>query len=85
MNLDGSSGSGTHCVCWLKRGNDKWYFDSFGVSLPTELNDYLHGGVFYPTEQIQPRQEVFCGHLCLHALKQLQSGKGLQEIINSSW
>jgi len=42
--------------------------------------------VFYPTEQIQPRQEVFCGHLCLFVLKKMQKGKGLaQEIINTFW
>jgi len=27
--------------------------------------------ILYNTEQIQPKQEVFCGHLCLYVLKQL--------------
>jgi len=39
--------------------------------------------VFYPTKQIKKRDQVFCGHLCLHVLKQLQKGKELQEMINS--
>jgi len=52
-------------------GDKKWYFDSFGLPPPAELNDYL-GDVFYPTEQIQPRQEVVCGHLCLFVLKEMQ-------------
>jgi len=82
MNLDDTSGDGW--VTWFKRGDKKWYFDSFGLPPPTELNDYL-GDVFYPTEQIQPRQEVFCGHLCLFVVKELQKGKGLQGIINSFW
>jgi len=85
MNLDDSSGNGTHWVAWFKLGNDKWYFDSFGLPLPTELNKYLVGGILCPTEQIQPKQEVFCGHLCLHVLKQMKSGRGLQDIINSFW
>jgi len=85
MNLDDSFGSGTHWVAWLKRGNDKFYFDSFGLPPPTELNKYLDGDIFYPTEQIQPRQELFCGHLCLRVLKQMQNGRGLQDIINSFW
>jgi len=51
---------------------------------PTELNNYL-GDVIYPTEKIQPRQEVICGHLCLFVLKEMQKGKGLQEIINNFW
>ena len=84
MNLDDTSGDGTHWVEWFKRGNDKFYFDSFGLSPPTELNNYL-GDVFYPTEQIQPRQEVICGHLCLFVLKEMQKGKGLQETINKFW
>jgi len=58
MNLDDNSGDWTHWVAWFKRGNDKRYFDSFGLPPPTELNNYL-GVVFYPTEQIQPRQAVF--------------------------
>jgi len=85
MNLDDSSGNGTHWFEWLKRGNHKWYFDSFGLPPPTELNKYLDGDIFYPTEQIQPRQQIFCGHLCLHILKLMQNGRGLQEIINSFW
>jgi len=58
MNLDDTSGDGTHWVAWFKRGDKKWYFDSFGLSPPTELNNYL-GYVLYPTEQSVPRQEVF--------------------------
>jgi len=84
MNQDDTSGYGTHWVTWFKRGNDNWYFDSFGLLPPTELNNYL-GDVFYPTEQIQLRQAVFCGHLCLFVLKEIQKGKGLQEIINKFW
>jgi len=84
MNLDVTSGDGTHWVAWFKRGDKKWYFDSFGLPPPTELNDYL-GDMFYPTEQIQRRQEVICGHLCLVALKEVQKEKGLQEIIKTFW
>jgi len=75
MILDSTSGSGTHWVAWFKRGNDKFYFDAFGLPSPTELNNYLSGDVFYPTEQIQPRQEVFCGHPCLFVVKEMQKRK----------
>ena len=84
MNLDNTSGDGTYQVAWFKRGDKKWYFDLFRLPPPTKLNDYL-GDVFYPTEQIQPRQEVFCGHYCIFVLKEMQKGKGLQEIINNFW
>ena len=67
------------------RGNDKFYFDSFRLPPPTELKNFLNDDVFHPTEQIQPRQEVICGHLCLLVLKEVQKGKCLQEIINTFW
>jgi len=69
INLGDSSSDGTHWVWCFERGNNKWYFDSFGLPPPTELNNDLQGDVFYPKEQIQPRQEVFCGHLYLHVSK----------------
>jgi len=84
MNLDDTCGNGTHWVAWFKRGN-KFYFDSFRLPPPTELSNYLNGYVFYPTEQIQPRQAVICGHLCLFVLKDMQKGKHLQEIISTFW
>jgi len=85
INLNDISVNGMHWVVWLKRGNDKFYFDSFGLPPPTELKNYLNRGVFYPSKQIQPRQEAICGHLCLFALKEMQKGKRLQEIINTFW
>jgi len=85
MNLENTCGSGTHWVAWFNGGNDKFYSDSCVFPPPTELTKYLNRYVFYPTEQIQPRQEVFCGHLCLFVLKEMHKGKGLQEMINSFW
>jgi len=58
---------------------------SIHLDYPHQLNSHLNGDVFYPTEQIQKRDQVFCGHLCLHVLKQLQKGKEHQEIISSFW
>lgn len=82
LNLDDTTGNGTHWVAWYKNGNDKYYFDSFGIQPPKELIRYLKPPVYYSTEQIQPRDQVFCGHLCLFVLKQLSLGKHPQHIIN---
>ena len=30
LNLDSSSGDGTHCVMWFEKCKDKFYFDSYG-------------------------------------------------------
>ena len=35
LNLDSSSGDGTHWVMWFKKGKDKLYFDSYGVQPPS--------------------------------------------------
>ena len=40
-NLDSSSGDGTHCVMWFKKGKDEFYFDSYGVQPPNKLIAYL--------------------------------------------
>ena len=74
LNLSDSSGNGSHWTAWFKNADKKYYFDSFGVQPPL---------VYYNTEETQPRNQVFCGHLCLYVLKHLTLGKDLQTIINN--
>ena len=83
LNLDDSSGNGTHWVLWYRKNNENFYFDSYGIQPPLELQQCLKCSIFYNTEKIQPIGEVFCGHLCLHVLKQLSLGHHLQEIVNN--
>ena len=64
LNLDSSSGDGTHWVMWFKKGKDKYYFDCYGVQPPSELIVYLKSPIFYNRERVQQNSEVFCGHLC---------------------
>ena len=77
LNLDSSSGDGTHWVMWFKKDKEKFYFDSYGVQPPSELTAYLKSPIFYNSEGVQENGEVFCGHLCLFALKQLSLGNNL--------
>ena len=83
VNLDKSGGPGTHWVAWYKNGGNKIYFDSYGVQPPKEVIEYLGKGINYNTDQIQPRGEVFCGHLCLYVLKELNEGRDFQSILNN--
>ena len=77
-----SSGDGTHWVMWLKKGKDKkFYFDSYGVQPPSELLAYLKSPIFHNSKRVQENGEVFCGHLCLYALKQLSLGNNVQAVI----
>ena len=82
LNIDSSSRDGTHCVMWLKKGKDKFYFDSYRVQPPSELIAYLMSPIFYNSERVQKNGEVFCDHLCLFALKQLSLRNNLQTVIN---
>ena len=83
LNLDSSDGTGTHRVAWYKNDKARYYFDSYGLQPPNELVDYLHSPILYNTERVQPKDQVFCGHLCLYVLKHLGEGQHLQDIINS--
>ena len=46
LNLDSASGNGTHWVMWFKKGEKKFYFDSYGVQPPSELIAYLKSPIF---------------------------------------
>ena len=82
VNFDKSGGSGTHWVAWYENSKNKIYFDSYGVQPPTEVINYLGKPIHYNTDQVQPRGEVFCGHLCLYVLKELNEGHQFQNILN---
>ena len=71
LNLDDSSGSGTHWVAWYKDNDKKYYFDSYGLTPPTELINYLQSPIYYNSDRIQPDGTVVCGHACLYFLKKL--------------
>ena len=82
VNFDKSGGPGTHWVAWNKNGKTKIYFDSYGVQTPTEVIYYLGKPIRYNTDQVQPVGKVFCGHLCLYVLKELNAGQEFQNILN---
>ena len=82
LNLDSSSGDGTHWVMWFKKGKDKIYFDSYGVQHPSELIAYLKSPIYCNSERVQQNGEVFCGHLNVFTLNQLSLANNLQAVIN---
>jgi hypothetical protein len=73
VNLDSSSGIGTHWVAYSKRGNMVQYYDSFGVAPPAEFIQYMGKNcvITYNYDQEQKIEQVICGHLCLKFLKNL--------------
>lgn len=67
VNLDDSTGSGTHWVAYRKRGPIVEYFDSYGnLRPPKELVNFFRGSkINYNYERRQKFNSVNCGHLCL--------------------
>ena len=53
LNLYSSSGDDTHWVMWIRKGKDKFYFNSYGVKPPSELIAYLKSPLFYSSERVQ--------------------------------
>ena len=82
-NLDSESGAGSHWVCYHTRPNASErtavYFDSFGLDPPKEVVSYLARagvtGIKTQTFRLQGADDVVCGHLCLHVLRELTDGK----------
>lgn len=69
INLDNSSGSGTHWVAYYKNKNYVEYFDSFGnLQPPIEIKKYLGKNIQYNHDIYQNYNTINCGHLCLEFL-----------------
>lgn len=76
VNLDSSSGRGTHWVAYAKRAGVVQYFDSFGdLRPPPALVRYFGPDtvINYNYAREQSDSSVVCGHLCLLFLKNVLS------------
>ena len=56
LNLDSSSVDGT--VIWFKKGNDKFYFDNYGVQPSSEPMAYLVANILQ--QRTSPSKTVRC-------------------------
>ena len=81
VNLDSIKNEGTHWVCYYKNKNKKYYFDSFGLDPPYEIQKYLGDNILISTFQIQETGTNYCGHLCLKVLYELNKGESFENII----
>lgn len=72
INLDDSSGNGTHWIAYKKHNENIYYYDSFGVDkIPDLILKYFNiskNNIFLHNNQDQQMNEVNCGHLCLDFL-----------------
>ena len=63
LNLDVSKNNGTHWVCYYKNNEKCYYFDSFGLDPPLELQNYLSSSIELSTFQIQKFNTHHCGYV----------------------
>ena len=80
MNFNTHDQSGSHWVCYVKRGKKRIYFDSFGQITPLEMQKYLKTKFEFEngipviernTDIVQGPNTSICGHLCLFVLTSL--------------
>lgn len=86
INLDSTEGKGTHWVCYSKNKDKIYYFDSFGLDPPLELQKYLKNGkdrrIELSTFQIQEFGTHHCGYYCLLLLKLIETS-GFRKVVLS--
>ena len=88
VNFNKSTEPGSHWVCFLKDGDKRIYFDSFGQKAPTEIQKYLKTKEEFQNDApvIQRNTDIvqeICGQLCIYVLDNLSKGANFQEVINS--
>jgi hypothetical protein len=75
INLDNSTGTGSH---WTALYRDKYkinYFDSFGMPAPQELIDmYSKIKIVHNTHQFQPMRNTNCGAYAVYFIREMSKG-----------
>lgn len=69
VNMSNHDEEGTHWVCFGIEKGKCWYFDSYGVACPLEIEKFLqkYKPIIYSQKQIQKLNGTFCGWAVLLA------------------
>ena len=84
--MDSSKGDETHNYCYWKNGNEKYYFESFGLIMlipPKEVIKYLKSPIMYSTYQIQQFNDCNCSEWSLFVLDKLNKDDDYIDVILS--
>ena len=92
VNFNTSHEPGSHWVCYLRDGQRRIYFDSFGQPTLDEVQKYLKTKKEYEmgksviqrnTDIVQHTNTRVCGHLCLFVLTSLtREHLSFQDVLN---
>ena len=86
INLDGTSGPGTHWVCYRNIDSVVEHFDPFGLIMPSEALKYFNTSgkhIVYSIDEIQNRNTVLCSYWCLYYLLERQNGNSILDVIHN--
>src|SRR6266853_4369376 len=88
VNLQNSDQQGSHHVCYYKKRNEKYYFDSYGLNPSDDMIKYLKptknsSPIICSTFIIQDFNTVICGQLAIYLLFMLDQGHKFHDILLS--
>lgn len=81
INLADRDKPGTHWVALHCTKSNKYYFDSFGMPAPYDVERVV-GPYEYQNAQIQSLESGWCGYYCLMFLKAMESGQSYASFVN---
>lgn len=84
INLDESSGCGTHWISIILKDGGNEYFDSFGFPPPDNLKfeEFMNGDYVYNEKSLQHPLTTVCGQYCLFYVFQRFMGLSLEQIVD---
>ena len=84
LNIDHSANSGTHWTSLFIKNEVCYYFDSFGLPPPVEVENYLKNFEKreYNSFEIQKANQVICGHFSIYMLFKLDKGESFYQILD---
>ena len=73
VNLDDSTGYGTHWTAFIITDKIAMYFDSFGAPMPQSILRFIKRynsklKIIYSIDQIQHKESIYCGYFCVYWL-----------------
>ena len=78
VNMDDSSGSGTHWTGLVLQTNKAIYFDPFGIHPPDEIATLKRRNrkVYYNSDQLQHKTADTCGLWCVAYIRYMDKNNG---------
>lgn len=70
---DHDVGNGTHWTCLILTKSTAIYFDSYGISIPSDILQFIKRfntleKIIYSIDQIQSMKSIYCGWYCIYFL-----------------